>query len=73
MSECLRRKAAAGIEAAKARELAVGEHMPRDLRYLGMQMDFAASAMAALDPIPTDFASDIYWPSAGLDAAGTTA
>jgi hypothetical protein len=28
-----------------------------------MQIEFAAEALARLDPIPADFRSDSYWPA----------
>jgi len=36
--------------------------MPAVLKYLAMQIDFAAEAISRLDPIPADYRSDLYWP-----------
>lgn len=44
------------------RERATGTPVPRDVRYLAMQIDFVADALSALADIPADFRSDRYWP-----------
>jgi hypothetical protein len=43
-------------------EYAAGVPMPSSLRYLAMQIEFAAEALCRLDRIPADFHSDLYWP-----------
>ena len=44
------------------RELATGLPMPRDVRYLAMQIEFVAQKLAALPAIPADYRADVYWP-----------
>jgi len=50
-------------------EFAIGVPMPSSLRYLAMQIEYAAEAMCRLDHIPADFDSDLYWPA--LDSTTT--
>jgi hypothetical protein len=61
--EARRRLAAAKINAERIRALATGRDMPSAPRYLAMQIDFVARSLAALRPVPADFADDIYWPA----------
>lgn len=63
--EAERRLGASGYRRSRVMEFAVGVPMPSSLRYLAMQIEFAAEAICRLDRIPADFRSDLYWP--GLD------
>jgi hypothetical protein len=69
-----RRTSALEIEAARrierigyggwlARERATGLPVPSTVRYLKAQIEFAAKAMAALDPLPENFRADHFWPA----------
>ena len=60
--EADRRRDAYGINALRNRQMATGRSMPRDLHYLGLQIDFVAESLCKLLPIPEDFRSDGYWP-----------
>jgi hypothetical protein len=60
--EARRRIRSVGYDAWRVREFATGAVMPKAIRYLQMQINFAAEALARLDAIPVDFRSDIYWP-----------
>lgn len=62
-AEARRRIRSSGYEAWQVRQLATGVCMPQAIRYLQMQIAFAADALARLDHIPDDFRSDIYWPA----------
>ncbi|MCJ8520744.1 hypothetical protein ABID21_003966 [Pseudorhizobium tarimense] len=46
----------------RTRELATGIRMPRELRYLAMQIEFVAERLTALKEIPADYRADAYWP-----------
>ncbi len=61
--EAARRIDESGYHLSRIREFATGAPMPAALRYLRMQIDFAAEALVRLDPIPADFRSDSYWPA----------
>lgn len=61
--EARRRLAIAGHDTARVRAIAMGRELPASSRYLGMQIEFVAQSLAALRPIPPDFASDRYWPA----------
>jgi hypothetical protein len=60
--EAERRLDASGYHRSRVMEFAVGVPMPASLRYLAMQIEFAAEAICRLDRIPADFDSDLYWP-----------
>lgn len=60
--EAERRLGASGCHRSRVMEFAVGVPMPSSLRYLAMQIEFAAEAICRLDRIPVDFDSDLYWP-----------
>jgi hypothetical protein len=60
--EADRRRNAYGINSLRNRQMATGAAMPRDLHYLGLQIDFAAESLCRLMPIPEDFRADGYWP-----------
>jgi hypothetical protein len=40
----------------------MGVPVPRDLHYLGLQIEFVAEKLGGLSPIPMDYQSDVYWP-----------
>ena len=61
--EAARRLNESGYHLSRVREFATGAPMPAALRYLSLQIDFAAEALSRLDPIPVDFRSDAYWPT----------
>jgi len=60
--EAARRLGASGYNRSRVMEFAAGVPMPAVLKYLAMQIDFAAEAISRLDPIPADYRSDLYWP-----------
>ncbi|WP_411034209.1 hypothetical protein [Shinella sp. BYT-45] len=60
--EARRRLANADIQTLRVRAAATGRDMPRAAHYLALQIEFVARSLAALHPIPADFAEDIYWP-----------
>lgn len=61
-AEARRRIHLSGYDAWRVREFATGAAMPKAIRYLQMQITFAADALSRLDRLPEDFRSDIYWP-----------
>lgn len=61
--EAERRIHACGYDDWRVRELATGKPMPVEIRYLRMQIEYAAQAMARFMQIPSDYASDNYWPA----------
>jgi hypothetical protein len=61
--EAERRIHACGYDDWRIRELATGTPMPLEIRYLRMQIEYAAQAIARFVKIPADFASDNYWPA----------
>jgi len=61
--EAERRLGASGYHRSRVREFAVGVPIPSPIKYLAMQIEFAAEAICRLDPIPVDFHSDLYWPT----------
>lgn len=60
--EAARRLGESGYHLSRVREFATGSPMPAALKYLSLQIEFAAEALSCLDPIPEDFRSDDYWP-----------
>jgi len=60
--EAARRLGASGYNRSRVMEFAAGVPMPAVLKYLAMQINFAAEAISRLDPIPVDYHSDLYWP-----------
>jgi len=60
--EAARRLGESGYHLSRIREFATGSPMPAALKYLSLQIDFAAEALSRLNPIPEDFRSDGYWP-----------
>jgi hypothetical protein len=61
--EAARRLGASGYHIARIREMATGVGMPSHLKYLPIQLNFAAEALSQLVPIPSDFDADGYWPA----------
>jgi len=61
--EVRRRLARANLVALRALSVASGHEMPKTALYLVMQIEFVGQSLAALNPIPADFADDLYWPS----------
>ena len=61
--EALRRRSEAGVERARHRRSLGLATEPATL-YLGLQIDFVAEKLVSLDPVPEDYRSDSYWPSA---------
>ena len=62
--EAARRLAAIGYDRWDRREKTTGMPVPRETKYLAMQIGFVAEALAGLRRIPSDFRSDVYWPAA---------
>ncbi|WP_152046976.1 hypothetical protein [Aureimonas psammosilenae] len=62
-AEAARRLRRSGYEEWAAREKATGVPMPASMRYLKMQIEFAAERLKLLDPLPEDFRADIFWPA----------
>jgi len=63
LAEAMRRIKASGYERYHTRYLVTGEPIPKRLQYLKIQMAWVADTLAALDPIPADYAEDKYWPA----------
>jgi hypothetical protein len=61
--EAERRITMTGYARLAARQTATGAAIPREVRYLPMQIRYAAEVLSALDPIPDDYAHDRYWPA----------
>lgn len=61
--EAERRIALLRLQQHQARAAATHGRLPDALRYLALQIDFVAEALAGLTQIPEDFQSDAYWPS----------
>lgn len=60
--EAARRLKAAGYDDAVARGFVTGRALPERLKYLHLQMNYAAAALMRRSPIPADFRDDKYWP-----------
>lgn len=63
-AEAERRLRLAGYGRWHMRHLATGVAIPKPLQYLKLQIGWVAETLAGLDPIPSDYADDKYWPSA---------
>jgi hypothetical protein len=61
--EAARRLRAAGYDDAVVRGFANGRGVPESLKYLHLQMNYAASALMRRAHIPIDFRDDKYWPT----------
>ena len=61
-AEARRRMREGRVTEWRTREFITGTPMPADVKYLELQIDFAARAICKLSPIPADFADDLYWP-----------
>lgn len=62
-TEAARRIKDSGYEEWRVREFVTGAPIPSGLKYLRMQIEFAAVALSRLSPIPDDFRADAYWPT----------
>ncbi len=62
--EAARRIKAAGFDEAAVREFMTGHPMPDALKYFKLKVEFAGAALSRLKPVPADFRSDRYWPTA---------
>ncbi|MCJ9669806.1 MULTISPECIES: hypothetical protein [unclassified Neorhizobium] len=63
LREAERRIRSTGYETWRNRETMTGIPVPREIRYLAMQISFVAEAIGRLSDIPADFRSDFYWPA----------
>ena len=61
-AEARRRLRGCRIDEWRTREFITGRPMPDDIRHFVLQVEFAATAISRLSPIPDDFDSDVYWP-----------
>lgn len=61
-AEARRRLRSCRIDEWRTREFITGRPMPEDVRHFAMQVEFAATAISRLSPIPDDFDNDVYWP-----------
>jgi hypothetical protein len=61
-AEARRRLRSCRIDEWRTREFITGRPMPDDIRHFAMQVEFAATAISRLSPIPPDFDNDVYWP-----------
>lgn len=61
-AEARRRLRAIKLHEWRTREFITGQPMPDDVRHYALQVEFAATAISRLSPIPQDFDSDVYWP-----------
>ena len=61
-AEARRRLRTCRIDEWRTREFITGSPMPDDIRHFAMQVEFAATAISRLSPIPHDFDNDVYWP-----------
>ena len=66
-AEAARRLRQGKVNEWRTREFVTGHPMPPDIKYLELQIDFAARAICKLSPIPADFADDLYWPTCWRD------
>lgn len=67
--EAARRVKVIGYEEWRVREFMTGRPMPASVKYLQLQIGYAAAALARLPRIPDDFRNDAYWPG-GDDVSG---
>lgn len=61
--EAERRLEEMGWQRWQIRNGVTGSAVPRELRYIAMQITFVAEAIARLAVIPQDYRSDAYWPA----------
>ncbi|MCD7108602.1 hypothetical protein LRX75_06055 [Rhizobium sp. DKSPLA3] len=61
-AEARRRLSLLGYERHRARSLATGIEMPREVHIQHLQIMAIALALSSLDSIPDDYRSDVYWP-----------
>ncbi|KQS65257.1 hypothetical protein ASG39_08360 [Rhizobium sp. Leaf371] len=62
-AEARRRLSALGYDRHRARVLATGIDMPRDIHIRHLQIMAIALALGSLETIPDDYRSDAYWPT----------
>lgn len=63
LREAERRIRQTGYQTWHNRERLTGIPVPTEIRYLAMQIRYAAEAIGRLADIPADFRSDSYWPA----------
>lgn len=61
-AEARRRLSVLGHERYRARSLATGIDMPREIHIKHLQIMAIALALSSLESIPDDYRSDVYWP-----------
>jgi hypothetical protein len=61
-AEAVRRLRESGCEAQQMRAMMTGSPLPPAVRYLQLQIEYAAAALSSLPAVPPDFRSDRYWP-----------
>jgi hypothetical protein len=61
--EAARRLKLAGYDEAQTRSFVTGRPLPEGLKYLKLQMDFAAAALLKRTSVPADFRDQKYWPA----------
>jgi hypothetical protein len=66
-AEAARRLRDGKVNEWRVREFVTGHPMPPDIKYLELQINFAARALSKMSPIPADFADDLYWPTCWHD------
>jgi len=69
-AEAVRRLRESGCEAQRLRAMMTGRPVPPAVRYLQLQIEYAAAALSSLATLPADFRSDRYWPQPPPRAAG---
>ncbi|KQR77873.1 hypothetical protein [Rhizobium sp. Leaf341] len=62
-AEARRRIVALGYDRHRARALATGSDMPRDIHIKHLQIMAVAMALCSLETIPEDYRSEMYWPT----------
>jgi hypothetical protein len=58
-----KRLKAAGVDRYVAREQVAGIAMPAHVKVFKLQVEFAITALSKLNPLPSDYMRDGYWPS----------
>jgi hypothetical protein len=61
-AEARRRLRSCRIDEWRTREFITGLPMPDHVKHFALQVEFAATAISRLSPIPQDFDNDVYWP-----------
>lgn len=60
--EARRRKSLLNVDEWQLRQFVTDRPMPEHIVQMCRQIDLAAAALTRLNPIPTDFCDDLYWP-----------